>query len=231
MMFCSAADVRAYMNLNSTPSTSQYTDQTIESNIRAASSTLERATGRWAGDRPAVTATFTTQGRAELFIRGFRSFTTVTLQGAALVNGQSYWPHEDTMATGIYVAIQLRVFRQWNTGPRPWLSNPQWFDRNLDSPYYPGNYGGGWTYSSLPNDLVIVGNGGWADADLPEPWRHATKILASFYTMRPASILADVAITPSGGVLNYSQMPPEIAAGLLGFVEQWRVTEQAVAVG
>jgi hypothetical protein len=132
------------------------------------------------------------------------------------------------MATDIYIAIQLRVFRQWNAGPRPWLSNPQWFDRDLDSPYFPGNYGGGWTYSSLPNDLVIVGDGGYADASLPEPIRQATKVLASFYTMRPASILADVA---QGGVLNYSQMPPEIAAGLLGFVNQWRVSEQVVSVG
>ena len=135
------------------------------------------------------------------------------------------------MATGIYLAIQLRQFRQWNAGPRPWLSNPQWFDRGLDSPWFPGNYGGGWTYSSLPNDLVIVGNGGYADADLPEPVRFAAKILATFYTMRPASILADVAVTPQGGVLNYSQMPAEIANGLLGFVEQWRVSEQVVSVG
>ncbi len=230
-MFCSAADVRSYLDLNATPSTSQYTDQTIESNIRAASYTLERATGRWLADRPNVTATFTTQGRAELFIHGFRSVSSVTLQGAALLANQSYWLHEDAQATGIYLAIQLRVFRQWNTGPRPWLSNPQWFDRGLDDPYFPGNYGGGWTYSSLPNDLVIVGDGGYLDANLPEPIRQASKILAAFYTMRPASILADVAITPQGGVLNYSQMPPEIAAGLLGFVNQWRVSEAAVSVG
>ncbi len=123
------------------------------------------------------------------------------------------------------------MFRQWNAGPRPWLSNPQWFDRGLDDPYFPGNYGGGWTYSSLPNDLVIVGDGGWTAANLPEPWRQAAKILAAFYTMRPASILADVAITPQGGVLNYSQMPAEIANGLLGFVTQWRVGEEVVSVG
>lgn len=231
MMFCTAADVRSYMDLSLTSSTSQYSDQTIESNIRAASYTLERATGRWLSDRPAVTATFTTQGRAELFIRGFRTVTSVTLQGAVLVANQSYWLHEDNMATGIYVAIQLRVFRQWNAGPRPWLSNPQWFDRGLDSPYFPGNYGGGWTYSSLPNDLVIVGDGGYADASLPEPVRHAAKVLSSFYTMRPASILADIALTPMGGVLNYSAMPGEIAAALTGFITQWRVSESVVGVG
>ena len=49
------ASVREYMGLNTPPSSSQYSDGTIGSNILMAQAVLERATGRYFVDR-----TFTT---------------------------------------------------------------------------------------------------------------------------------------------------------------------------
>ena len=113
-------------------------------------------------------------------------------------------------------------------GSRPWwLADAGWFDKAMDSPYYPGNYGGGYAYTSMPNDLQIVGQAGYASGSEPDAWLHAVKVLAGYYTMRPSSILADSAITPQGGVLTYSQMPAEVR----DFVGSWRAGQEAASVG
>lgn len=222
----SVGQVLEYMALNQPGSTSQYSSATVGSNIRSAAAALEKATQRWFLDRPAVTWTTTTNGRAQVYIPGFRSFTSVTIQTAPLVTGNSYWALPDAQNSGIYTGMQLRAFTSQSRDPaRPWLANPNWFDVNADSPWYPANYGGAYAQSSLPNDLVIVGDGGYLDADLPEPYLEAVKIFAAFKTMRPASLLADVAITPQGGVINYSQMPAEVQA----FIANWRIGETAVS--
>ena len=215
-----------YMALNSPGSTSQYSSGTIGSNIRSAAAQLEKATQRWFMDRPAVTWTGTSNGRAQVYIPGFRSFTSVTIQTAALISGSSYWALPDAQNSGIYTAIQLRAFTSQSRDPaKPWLANPNWFDIGADSPWYPPNYGGAYAQSSLPNDLVVVGNGGYTDATLPEPYLEAVKIWAAFKTMRPASLLADVAITPQGGVVTYSQLPAEVSS----FISEWKIGETAVA--
>lgn len=220
------AAVLEYMALNSPGSTSQYSQGTIGSNIRAAAASLEKATQRWFLDRPATTWTTTSNGRAQVYIPGFRSFSSITIQTAPLVANASYWALPDAQNSGIYTGLQLRAFTSQSRDPsRPWLANPNWFDINADSPWYPPNYGGAYAQSSLPNDLVISGDGGYADANLPEAYLEAVKIWAAFKTMRPASLLADVAITPQGGILNYSQMPPEVVS----FITEWRIGEQAVA--
>lgn len=221
-----AAAVREYMALNSPGSTSQYTDATIGSNIRSAAASLEKATQRWFMDRPATTWTTTTNGRAQVYIPGFRTFSSVTIQTAPLTANASYWALPDAQNSGIYTGMQLRAFTSQSRDPsRPWLANPNWFDINADSPWYPPNYGGAYAQSSLPNDLVVSGDGGYTDANLPEAFLDAVKIWAAFKTMRPASLLADVAITPQGGILNYSQLPPEVS----NFISEWRIGEQAVA--
>lgn len=220
------ASVLDYMALNSPGSTSQYSAATVGSNIRSAAAGIEKATQRWFMDRPAVTWTGTTNGRAQVYIPGFRSFTSVSIQTAALIDGESFWALPDVQNSGIYTGIQLRAFTSQSRDPgKPWLANPNWFDIAADSPWYPPNYGGGYSQSSLPNDLVLVGNGGYADADLPEPFLDAVKIYAAFKTMRPSSLLADVAITPQGGVVTYSQLPREVA----DFITEWRIGESAVA--
>lgn len=220
------ATVLDYMALNSPGSTSQYSSGTIGSNIRSAAAGLEKATQRWFMDRPSTTWTTTTNGRAQVYIPGFRTISAVTIQTAPLVANSSFWPLADAQNSGIYTGIQLRAFTSQSRDPsRPWLANPNWFDVNADSPWYPPNYGGAYAQASLPNDLVLTGDGGYTDANLPEAFLEAVKIWAAFKTMRPSSLLADVAITPQGGVVNYSSLPPEVS----GFISEWKIGDQAVA--
>lgn len=210
--FVSVASVREYLALNDPNTTSsKYSDATIGSNIRAASWTLERATGRYFGNRTATTLKFTTNGAAYLVIPGLRTATTVTLQSAALVADASYWLVPDAQQTGVSCGIQFRAFGTRQDGPS-YLGNPEWFDRNLDSIYARGRGG----YTSLPNDLVIVGD--WGYTDLPEPVLHATKVLAAYYTKRPDALLSGAITTPEGAILDLSQVPVEVKM----FAEEWR---------
>lgn len=218
--FVSAASVREYMGLNAVASTSQYTDATIGSNIRAASWTLERATGRIFADSSRTLA-FTTNGAAYLTLPGLRTATSVTLQGSALTADSTYFLTPDSQQTGVYTGIQFRAFGTRRGGPW-WLSNPEWFDRGLDSRFYPANYGGGDV--SLPNDLSIAGT--WGFADLPEPVLHATKVLAAYYTKRPDAILSGSLVTPDGNFVNLSSLPVEVVQ----FVTEWRVGPWAASV-
>lgn len=217
--FVTAASVREYLGLNSVASTSQYTDATIGSNIRAASWALERATGRLFNDQTR-TLQFTTNGAAFVLIPGLRTATAITLQGAALVADSTYYLIPDSQQTGLYTGIQFRAFGTQRQGGPWWLSNPEWFDRDLDSPFYPGNYSGAWQVS-LPNDLSIAGAWGFDDVTVtfPEPIRHATKVLAAYYTKRPDAILSGSLVTPDGNFVNLSNLPIEVRA----FIDEWRV--------
>lgn len=219
--FVTAADVRGYLELNSVASASKYTDGAISSNIRAASEFIERRTLRQFAD---VTATklFTTQGRTSLTIPGLRTASAINLQGAGLIADTTYWLLPDSQQSGVFTGIQFRGFstRYQANG---YLGNPEWFDRDLDLLWRKG-----WNLYSLPNDLSIAGTWGYTDSTLPEAVRHATKVLAAWYTKRPDSILANVALTPEGSVLSYSDIPPEVA----DFIEGWRLSsDQVVTVG
>jgi hypothetical protein len=222
----SATEVREYLQFDtdaaSVAASSVSTTQ-IESNILAAQEFLERATRRWFVNRPAVTYTMTSMTRAIVPIPGFRAFTTVTWGGAVLVVNQGCWPLPDVQNTGIYTAIQFRAIRadmrEW------WLANPLYWDQLLDSPFFPGNYGGGYAWTSMPNDLVIVGDGGYAT--YPMAWLLAVKQLASFYTKQPAAILAETIITAQGGVINYAALPSTVQ----GFIASWRAGQMAISVG
>ena len=215
--FITASALRAYLELNSVSSSSKYDDSTLGSNIRAASAFLQRRTGRQFADQTA-TKLFTTQGRTAITIPGLRSATTVTLQSTALTAESTYWLLPDAQQTGLYTGIAFRGF-----GSRSYLSNPEWFDRNLDRQW--DRYGG---FYSLPNDLSIAGTWGYTDANLPEALLHATKVLAAFYTKRPDSVLASVATTVEGTTLDYSSLPPEVQA----FIDDWKLAgDQVVSVG
>lgn len=211
---CSVASVREYMALNSSSSDSKYSDDTIGSNIKAAGWYLERATGRRFADRT-ETLKFTTNGQAFLPIPGFRTVTSVTLQGAALTADSTYYLIPDVQQTGVYTGVQFRAFS--NRG-NDYRSNPEWFDRNLDR--YPFGSPG---FTSLPNDLSIAGDTGYTDAALPEPVRHATKVLAGYYTKRPDSILSGGITTPDGGIFDLSNLPIEVQS----FIAEWRVGSYA----
>ena len=223
----SAAQVRAYLSLeagNPTNSPSKSTEQ-IESNLLAAQEVLERATGRWFVNRPATTYTATTMLRAIVPVPGFRAFTSVSAYGSALVVNQAVWPLPDAQNSGIYTALQFRPFRgdlhEW------WIANPQWWDAALDNPFYPGNYGGGYAWTSMPNDLSVVGDGGYAPGSEPFSWLLAVKQLAAFYTLQPAALLAATIVTPQGGVISYADLPDTV----VNFINSWRTGQQAVSVG
>ena len=232
--YVAASAIRDYMLLNAGGSTTQYTDGTINSNTLAAQEFLETETGRWFIDRPATQWVATTMLRAQIPIPGFRTVTAVTWGGSTLNvataanNWQgAVWPLPDVMDSSMFTAIQFRAFRAENDRPW-WLADSQWFDKALDSPFYPGNWGGGYAFTSMPNDLTVTGDGGY-DRNGPPPWQflHAVKVLSSFYTMRPASILADTAMTPAGGVLTYSSLPAEVGQ----FIRGWSIGQQMVSAG
>ena len=217
-MFVSEQAVRDYMSLNAPGTDSKYSSATIGSNIRAAGWTLERAIGRYLG-RQTLTLKFSTDGRAQMYIPGLATATSVTLQGTALVADQSYWLLPDAQQTGVHTGIQFRAFRQPGSDPRWYLGNPEWFDRDLDS--WRMQYGMGGT---IPNDLVIVGD--WGYTDIPEPALLPTKALAAWYTLRPDALLSGMKFTPDGGVFDLSRYPTEVAA----FIKDWATGEQAVLV-
>lgn len=227
--------VRDYMALNSNPSTSQYSDQTISSNIAAAQDELEQVCGRYF-----VPRSFTTQNpwkttsmlKAIVPIPGFRTFTSVQWGGATLTvdvndpTAASCWALPDARQSGVFTGLQFRAFRT-DLGGAPWyFADGQWWDKMLDSPFYPGNYGGGYAYTSMPNDTLIVGNAGYDTTlapgvygSLPPAVAMAVKVLASWHTMRPASVLTDVAVSPQGGFMAYSMYPPEVQA----FIRDWKI--------
>jgi hypothetical protein len=232
MSYMPTADmVRDILLLNTPGSTSRYSDDTINSNIRAGIPLLESMTGRVWIDQPGVTKTFTTQGRAQMYIPGVRTVTQVLWQGAPIAfgvppgNAGACWLLPDVRQSGIYTAIQLRVFQA--RGGSNWLSNPNWFDQGADSPYAPWNRGGGDSFNSLPNDLSITADWGYADGD-PElgPFYLALKFYAAFLTLRPPSILADVILSPTGHVTKTADLPPEVQR----FVDEFRIGEQAVSI-
>jgi hypothetical protein len=181
-------------------------------------------TGRWFFDRTATTLKATTNGSASVLIPGLRTATSVTMQGATLTADASYWLVPDAQSSGVYTGLQVRPFGTNRSGPW-WLSNPEWFDRNLDSPFYPANRGYG--LSSLPNDLVIVGDWGFTDAELPEPVRLATKALAGYYTLHTSALLSGAQSTPEGNIFDLSRLPIEVQS----FVSEWRLGQQAASVG
>lgn len=235
-LIISTQAVRDYLELNSPGTSSKYSDGTIGSNIRAATSYLEVECHRFFADRVAVTVGITTMLAAQVAIPGFRSFTSVTWGGAVLSvafpgDGNiapSAWAILETapgVPNPVAVALQFRAWRADSDRPW-WYADSGWWDKGLDNPFYPGNRGGGYAWTSMPNDLVLVGDGGYVAGTEPETLLHAVKVLAGFYTMRPASILADVAITPAGGVVTYSQMPAEVVE----FVADWKVGQQVASM-
>lgn len=201
--------MRAYLDVEGT--TGKYQDPILASNIRAAASFIERATGRQFETQTGVTKTFTTNGVAAMRIPDLRTATSVTLQGSTLDADETYWILPDNH--GVYTTLQFRAFG--TGGYSSYLSNPGWFDRNLDR--YP-------SVGSLPNDLVVTGD--WGHDPYPHDFLMAVKVLAAWYTKRPASVLANVAFSPDGNVLNYGEYPPEV----LNFIKSWALGTVLVAV-
>jgi hypothetical protein len=216
--FTTTVAVRDFLDLD-VDATSKYTDQTIGSNIRAASVFLERATGRYLGDRTA-TLKFTTNGAASLTIPGLRTATSVTMAGSALTVDDSYWLIPDAQQTGVYTGLALRGYNERADGPA-YLAYSDWFDTNRDQ-FYRRGFG----FPSLPNDLVIVGTWGYIDnVDFPEPIRFAAKVQAAFYTKYPDAVLVGALQTANDGSIDLSGFPLPVQQ----FVTDWRLSVGGVA--
>ena len=199
-LWLTPTSVRDAVGLGSTGG--RYSDDSIGSNIRAAQTLIERQAQRQFEQQDGVTKVFSTEGRASMAIPDLRTVTSATSQGIALVADSTYWLIPDAMQTGVYVAIQLRPYAV--AGPHNYKSNPEWFDRNLDSPWYwMGGSSGG-----LPNDLSITGNWGWVDK--PFDLLNGVKALAAWLTKRYDAVLAGAMQEPAtGAIYDYTQWPPE----------------------
>lgn len=211
--FVIASQVRAY--LNESGSVGSWSDEQIGSNIRAASGNLQRWTRRQFEAQTAQSKTFTTHGKALIVIPDLRTATSVLSNGSALAADEGYWLIPDRYDQSVSVGMQFRIVDR-DTDPRWYLHDSQWWDKGLDL------YSRSW--ASQPNDLVITGDWGWSS--LPEPLLHATKVLAGFYTLRPASLLGDTRITTEGAIVSYRSLPQEVQ----DFVTDWTLGEQAVAI-
>lgn len=217
--FTTEAAVRAIIDLNASVS-SRYSSDTIASNIRSSAWFLERATGRIFRDEPALTLKFTTNNQAAVFLPGLRTAGTVSLNGAGLTVDSSYWLIPDVQQTGVATGIQLRPFTRGNND-NWYLGIPDWFERNLDSPKWNAGYRNG----SLPNDLVIAGAWGYADANLPEPIRDANTRDAAWLTLRSDALLSNARATEAG-IFDLSNRPTEVQQ----FIASWKTGPQAVGL-
>jgi hypothetical protein len=223
----SVADVQTILRAQGS-SQAQLSSDLISSNLRAAQQFIERATHRYFADRPSTSYTFSTNGQPFVDLPGVRNVASATWPAGVSLDfsssGTAYLI-ADAQQTGIYTGIQLRPFVRSDAGG-PWFySVPEWFDRALDSPFYPGNYGGGnGRLASIPNDLVITGDWGYADASLPEPFRDAVKILAAWKTLRPGALFSGTYGTPEGNAFDLSGYPIEVVS----FITEWSIGQPAV---
>jgi hypothetical protein len=218
------ATVRAQLNLTGT--TGQYADDIIGSYIISATESLELVTKRYLSNRPGFTVTYTSMLRAILPVPNLRTATTVTYANNDMTVNAGYWLLPDSAQTGVFTGIQFRALRADGAGPW-WLVDPGWFDKALDNPFNPANYGGGYVFSSMPNDTTVLGDWGYEPGFEPGNVVHAVEVLSEWYTMRPPAILADSAITPAGGIVSYSQMPPEVQ----DFVKTYSAGPSVVSIG
>lgn len=228
------ATLRSQMNWDS--ATGQYSDTILGNYILDAIASLELATLRYLVNRPGHTWAFTSNGRPQFAIPNLRTATTVKWMGATQSAGSigggggGYLLLPDALQSGVYTAIQFRPF---NVDPRGkwWLAlggpTTNWFDTTADNPFDPRNYNLGYTFVSVAQDTVITGDWGWEPLFEPGTVVHAVEVLAGWYGMRPAAILADSVITPAGGIVSYSQMPPEVQQ----FVKSFSSGTQVVSIG
>ena len=214
--FATAQELRDFMDIAST--TGRASTANLNLLLTAASDFLERATGRVITSSASNTArTFSSDGRDAITIPDLRTASGVTLQSSALAADSTYYllPARQQPESGVtvYTGIQLRAF-----GTYDYRSNPQWFDRNLDSPYWNLRRNG------LPNDLVITGLWGWTT--VPPQWKFTALIMAGYYYKRPDSLLANTAITPDGNLLDFGVLPLEVTT----HIDSWRLTDHVATI-
>ena len=216
MPIVSLAEVKTYLGLVGTQD-----DQLIASCIDAAQGRIERDTGRVFAYSSNVSRTYSSDGQASFLIRdvpvqAFASNTrTVTVSGVSYTEGTGVWFLPDRRNPDVSVTIQMRYYDQ---SRGDWFkADPQWWDKNLDSPRYALSQG-------QPNDVVISGPEGHPNPQGDVVGMH--KAMAALLYWQAKSGASGTVNTPTGETIDLSADP----IGYDVFVRDWR-TKTWVAVG
>lgn len=212
--FATASELRDFVEITGT--TGRKSTTNLDLILQSASDWLERTTGRLiTASSSNTTKSFSTNGNPSVVIPDLRTVSSVTLQGATLVADQTYWLSPSPQNPDIYTGINVRPFGQGRY--QSYKANPEWFDRNLDSPL--ARY-----YGTLPEDLDITGLWGWTTT--PPEWKLATLALAAYHYHHADALFASARATPEGNLLDLSAYPSEVSA----LVKAWSIGEQVVIV-
>lgn len=211
--FATAAELRDFMEVSGT--TGRKSDTNLNLILQNASDWLERRTGRIiTASASNTTRYFSSNNAPSVVIPDLRAVTSVTLQSATLTADQSYWLIPSSQAPDVYTGLQLRPFGLGRGYPS-YLANPEWFDRNLDSPLAQH-------WGSTPNDLEITGLWGWTTT--PPSWKLATLALAAYTYHHADALFASARATPEGNLLDMSDFPSEVKA----HIHEWEIGTEVV---
>lgn len=174
-------------------------DLLIASVASNASAMAEQDTSRIFAVTSNVTHRYSTDGQASLVIhdRPYNDATrVVTVNGVTMVEGTNVWFLPDRRNQDVSATIQLRYYD--TSVPHWWAADPQWFDKNLDSPRY-------LISSGSPNDLVITGTVG--HPTLPNDVRMAVLELAAWLYWRAKGGASSYVSTLTGEEIDLSVLP------------------------
>lgn len=182
-------------------------DVLIASIASNATAVAERHTGRVLAVTSNVTRYYSTNNEAQVVVHD-RPFTdggrTVTWNGVTLTEGTDCWFIPDRRYGEITNTLQLR---QFDTGSGTWyLSEPMWWDRNLDTRSLP---------AGSPNDLRIAGVEG--HPAITGDTRMALLELCSWLYFRAKSGASGLAVVSTD--LDLSDTPTVFRQ----WVEHWKV--------
>jgi hypothetical protein len=206
--FVNASNVRSFAGIDGI--TGVWSEANLGSNIRTASSLLQRWTGRQFEFQAGVTKKFTTHGDSYIAIPDLKTASVVTLHESSQTADSDYFLVPDTLQTGVYLGVQFAAY----AGRGGYRSHADWFDRNLDR-YLP---------RTVPNNLVITGD--WGHDPLPDDLLYATKALAAFLTKNPDALLTGFTATPDGTLVEAGDLPKVVAS----FISTWKVGNAVVSM-
>lgn len=180
-----------------------------------ASIMAERDTGRTFAVTSNVTRVYSSDGQASFVIHdrpqtdGSR---TVTWNGATMTEGTNVWFLPDRRNPDVSTTIQLR---HYDTSRRDWYkADPQWWDKNLDSPRWPGG---------TPNDVSITGVVG--HPSLPPDVKQAVLELAAYLYWSAKSGASGFTQSPQGDQAELGDYPESYKA----MVRNWRIRTAVAA--
>lgn len=200
----SVTDLKTYLGI-----TGSQDDTLLAQVITDAVGKAERDTSRTFAAASNVTTRYSTDGQSSIIIHD-RPYDdpsrVVTLGGVTMTEGTNVWFLPDRRDQNISATVQLR---HYDRSRGDWYKvDPQWFDKNLDSPRYP---------AGAPNDLVIAGIIGhpFPDDDVVG----AIRLLCAWLYWNAKSGASGVVQLPGGESLDLEAEPPRYAE----FVRNWRI--------